>query len=147
MPKTSTARKTADDAVTVEYWTGAPVQCAQWMVQLALDSQKDLDAGSRTLIKLGVDTGRQGLPQYYNKVHYLCRSACIDAGRDLMYSFENPPPGRTFWTTQQKRCFDLLTAHLATESDAGKHAGMAVTVTLPMSCTRWQQVPWRATGG
>ena len=39
MPKHNTARKTvADEAVTVEHWTGAPVQCAQWMVQLALGS-------------------------------------------------------------------------------------------------------------
>ena len=49
MPKHNTARKTvADEAVTVEHWTGAPVQCAQWMVQLALDSQKELDAGARS---------------------------------------------------------------------------------------------------
>ena len=88
MPKTNSARKTADDAVTVEHWTGAPVQCAQWMVQLALDSQKDLDAGSRTLIKLGIDTGRQGLPQYYNKTHFLCRTTCSDMGRDVVYTFE-----------------------------------------------------------
>ena len=55
-PKT----KSADTTVTVMNWGGAPIQCAQWMVQLGIDHATELDASCKTLLKLGVDTGRYG---------------------------------------------------------------------------------------
>ena len=128
-PKT----KSADTTVTVMNWGGAPIQCAQWMVQLGVDHATELDASCKTLLKLGVDTGRYGLPQHYNKTHFLARQACISAGRSPMYCFENPPPGQAFWTQRQKDLSDALAAALAPKHDSSKHAAMTITVSIPLS--------------
>lgn len=40
---------------------------------------------------------------------------------------------QAFWTQRQKELSDAITAALATESDASKHAAMTITVDIPLS--------------
>ena len=67
---------------TVSQWAGSPIEMPAWIVQLGVDLPSELDTGPKMLLKRGVDVGRYGLPQHYNIVHLLARTAFMAAHGD-----------------------------------------------------------------
>ena len=102
-----------------------------WVVQLGVDLPSELDTGPKMLLKRGVDVGRYGLPQHYNIVHLLARTAFMAAHGDApMYEFLNPPPGAAAWARMQSAAIVKLKAHVAAQPDATKHNGTRLLTTI-----------------
>ena len=109
-------KRTAAEPPTVTEWAGSPIEMAAWMTQVGVDLPTELDSSPKMLLKRGVDVGRYGLPQHYNKLHFLARTAFIATGEPPLYEFLNPPPGAADWALMQSNALAALNTHLATET-------------------------------
>ena len=153
--KSSVATPTDTDSSS---WGGSPLLLRAYLDDRhrgALDPKDGVSTKARAVLQRGTCVNTRGIPLFYNRLHYLTKTAAQSAAKPLVYDRDHIPPTAKQWIEREGEVMSQITAALAaaTAASAAAPTTLSVTVnvssdstvtstTMPQPVTITVDIPW-----
>ena len=153
--KSSVATPTDTDSSS---WGGSPLLLSAFLDDRhrgALDPKDGVSTKARAVLQRGTCVNTRGIPLFYNRLHYLTKTAAQSAAKPLVYDRDHIPPTAKQWIEREGEVMSQITAALAaaTAASAAAPTTLSVTVnvssdstvtstTMPQPVTITVDIPW-----
>ena len=95
--KSSVATPTDTDSSS---WGGSPLLLSAFLDDRhrgALDPKDGVSTKARAVLQRGTCVNTRGIPLFYNRLHYLTKTAAQSAAKPLVYDRDHIPPTAKQW--------------------------------------------------
>ena len=99
----------------------------------ALDPKDGVSTKARSVLQRGTCVNTRGIPLFYNRLHYLTKTAAQSAATPLVYDRDHIPPTAKQWIERELEVQAQITAALAAATAASTAAPTTLSVTVNTS--------------
>ena len=131
--KSSVATPTDTDSSS---WGGSPLLLSAYLDDRhrgALDPKDGVSTKARAVLQRGTCVNTRGIPLFYNRLHYLTKTAAQSAAKPLVYDRDHIPPTAKQWIEREGEVMSQITAALAAATAASTAAPTTLSVTVNTS--------------
>ena len=134
--KSNVATPTDTDNSTLSFWGGSPLFLSAFMdarYRSALDPKDGVSTKARSVLQRGTCVNTRGIPLFYNRLHYLTKTAAQSAATPLVYDRDHIPPTAKQWIERELEVQAQITAALTAATAASTAAPTTLSVTVNTS--------------
>jgi hypothetical protein len=102
--KSSAATPSDTDNATLSLWGGNPLFLSSFVderYRSSLDPKEGIFTKARAFLQRGTCVNTRGVPLFYNRLHYLTKTAAQSTATPLAYDRDHIPPTAKQWVTRE----------------------------------------------